>query len=127
MTVRMIIDTDTAQDDAFALLIGLRHPAAQLEAVTINYGNVAFDQMVENALYTIEVAGRGGQVPVYEGARLPLLAPFDDSSCVHGTDGFGGAGFPAPTNAPRARTPWSRSFASSRPIRVNSRSSLRRR
>ena len=73
MTVRMIIDTDTAQDDAFALLIGLRHPAAQLEAVTINYGNVAFDQMVENALYTIEVAGRGGQVPVYEGARLPLL------------------------------------------------------
>ncbi len=94
MTVRMIIDTDTAQDDAFALLIGLRHPAAQLEAVTINYGNVAFDQMVENALYTIEVAGRGGQVPVYEGARLPLLAPFDDSSYVHGTDGFGGAGFP---------------------------------
>ena len=123
----MIIDTDTAQDDAFALLIGLRHPAAQLEAVTINYGNVAFDQMVENALYTIEVAGRGGQVPVYEGARLPLLAPFDDSSYVHGTDGFGGAGFPAPTNAPRARTPWSRSFASSRRTPVSSRSSLRRR
>ena len=40
MTVRMIIDTDTAQDDAFALLIGLRHPAAQLEAVTIK--NVKF-------------------------------------------------------------------------------------
>ncbi|MEO2129765.1 MAG: nucleoside hydrolase [Microbacterium sp.] len=102
MTVRMIIDTDTAQDDAFALLIGLRHPAAQLEAVTINYGNVAFDQMVENALYTIEVAGRAGQVPVYEGARLPLLAPFDDSSYVHGADGFGGAGFPRAHQRPES-------------------------
>ena len=102
MTLRMIIDTDTAQDDAFALLIGLRHPGASLEAVTINYGNVAFDQMVENALYTIEVAGRGGQVPVYEGARLPLLAPFDDSSYVHGTDGFGGAGFPRAHQRPES-------------------------
>lgn len=100
MTVRMIIDTDTAQDDAFALLIGLRDPRAQLEAVTINYGNVAFDQMVENALYTIEVAGRGGEVPVYEGARLPLLAPVDDSSYVHGADGFGGAGFPRAQQRP---------------------------
>lgn len=102
MSVRLIIDTDTAQDDAFALLIGLRHPNAQLEAVTINYGNVAFDQMVENALYTIEVAGRGGEVPVYEGARLPLLAPFDDSSYVHGPDGFGGAGFPRAKQRPES-------------------------
>ncbi|HBR89240.1 MAG TPA: nucleoside hydrolase, partial [Microbacterium sp.] len=52
----------------------------RVEAVTVNYGNVDFDQMVENALYTIEVAGFGGQVPVYEGCRLPLIAPFDDSS-----------------------------------------------
>ncbi|GAA1689851.1 nucleoside hydrolase [Microbacterium sediminicola] len=102
MSVRLIIDTDTAQDDAFAMLIGLRHPNAQLEAVTINYGNVGFDQMVENALYTIEVAGRGGDIPVYEGARLPLLAPFDDSSYVHGADGFGGANFPRASQRPEA-------------------------
>lgn len=100
MPVRLITDTDTAQDDAFALLIALRHPNAQLEAVTINYGNIGFDQMVENALYTIQVAGRGGEVPVYRGARLPLLAPFDDSSYVHGADGFGGAGFPRASQRP---------------------------
>ncbi|CAN5138975.1 nucleoside hydrolase [soil metagenome] len=102
MPVRLLIDTDTAQDDAFALLIGLRHPNAQLEAVTINYGNVGFDQMVENALYTIEVAGRGGEVPVYPGARLPLLADFDDSSYVHGSDGFGGANFPKAAQRPES-------------------------
>ncbi|MDX2375975.1 nucleoside hydrolase [Microbacterium sp. LRZ72] len=100
MTTRLIIDTDTAQDDAFAMMIALRHPRARVEAVTINYGNVGFDQMVENALYTIEVAGRSGEVPVYPGARLPLLAPFDDSSYVHGVDGFGGAGFPRARQRP---------------------------
>lgn len=100
MTMRIIIDTDTAQDDAFAMLIALRHPSVRVEAVTINYGNVAFDQMVENALYTIEVAGKSGDVPVYPGARLPLLAPFDDSSYVHGIDGFGGANFPPARQRP---------------------------
>lgn len=100
MTLRLIHDTDTAQDDAFAMLIGLRHPNTRVEAVTINYGNVGFDQMVENALYTLEVAGFGGQVPVYLGCRLPLLAPFDDSSYVHGVDGFGGANFPKAAQRP---------------------------
>ena len=99
MTLRLIHDTDTAQDDAFALMIGLRHANTRVEAVTVNYGNVDFDQMVENALYTIEVAGFGGRVPVYEGCRLPLIAPFDDSSYVHGVDGFGGAGEPVPDSS----------------------------
>ncbi|MDZ8275730.1 nucleoside hydrolase [Microbacterium aquimaris] len=102
MTLRLIHDTDTAQDDAFALLIGLRHPNAVVEAVTINYGNVGFDQMVENALYTIEVADIGRHVPVFEGCRLPMIAPFDDSSYVHGVDGFGGAGFPKAAQRPEA-------------------------
>ncbi|MCX6501558.1 MAG: nucleoside hydrolase [Microbacterium sp.] len=100
MVERLIIDTDTAQDDAFAMLIAMRHPNTQVDAVTINYGNVGFDQMVENALYTIEVAGFGGTIPVYPGARLPMLAPFDDSSYVHGSDGFGGAGFPPAVQRP---------------------------
>lgn len=102
MTLRLIHDTDTAQDDAFALLIGLRHRQSNVEAITINYGNVNFDQMVENALYTVEVAGFGGKVPVYMGCCLPLLAPFDDSSYVHGVDGFGGANFPKAAQRPEA-------------------------
>ncbi|KAE8765602.1 nucleoside hydrolase [Georgenia thermotolerans] len=102
MTLRLIHDVDTAQDDAFALLIGMRHPNSNVEAVTVNYGNVNFDQMVENTLYTIEVAGFGGKIPVYEGCRLPLIAPFDDSSYVHGVDGFGGANFPKAKQRPES-------------------------
>ena len=71
---RLIIDTDTAGDDVFSLLIALLHPRARLEAVTVCCGNVRFEQEVENALYAIEMAGRSGEVPVYPGCREPLIA-----------------------------------------------------
>lgn len=91
---RMIIDTDTAADDSFAMLVGLRHPAARLEAVTIVAGNVAFEQQVENALITIDQAGRGGEVPVHLGARRPLLREWVEAS-AHG-DGKGNHDWPTP-------------------------------
>lgn len=94
MTRRIIIDTDTAADDSFAMLVGLRHPDAVLEAVTIVAGNVAFDQQVENALITIEAAGRGGEVPVHPGARVPLMREWVEAS-AHG-DGKGNHEWPVP-------------------------------
>lgn len=98
MTRRIIIDTDTAADDSFAMLVGLRHPEAQLEAVTIVAGNVAFDQQVENALITIEAAGRTGEVPVHPGARVPLMRDWVEAS-AHG-DGKGNHDWPVPTQRP---------------------------
>jgi purine nucleosidase len=98
MTRRMIIDTDTAADDSFALLVGLLHPDAQLEAITIVAGNVNFDQEVENALITIEAAGRGGEVPVHLGARVPLSRPWREAS-AHG-DGKGNHEWPTPKQGP---------------------------
>ncbi|MCX5496694.1 nucleoside hydrolase [Kaistia dalseonensis] len=87
MTTRLIIDTDTAGDDCFSLLLGLLHPKAKLEAVTICNGNVDFDQQVENALHTIEVTGRGGEVPVYLGSARPLMGRWQAAS-FHGSNGM---------------------------------------
>lgn len=95
---RMIIDTDTAADDSFALLVGLLHPEASLEAVTIVSGNVDFAQQVQNALITIEAAGRGGEVPVHLGAEVPMARPWYAAS-AHG-DGKGNHDFPVPEQAP---------------------------
>ncbi|MCU1417401.1 MAG: Nucleoside hydrolase [Schumannella sp.] len=92
--VRMIIDTDTAADDSFALLVGLLHPAATLEAITIVSGNVDFDQQVRNALITVDQAGRGGEVPVHLGARVPMTRPWYAAS-AHG-DGKGNHDWPTP-------------------------------
>ena len=40
MTRKMIIDTDTASDDAVALVMALRHPDIEVAAITIVAGNV---------------------------------------------------------------------------------------
>ena len=83
----MIVDTDTAGDDVTSLLIALLHPNAQLEAITICNGNVRFEQQVENALYTVEQAGKS--VPVYAGCPKPLVAGWVDAAYVHGEKGMG--------------------------------------
>jgi len=98
--VRLIIDTDTAGDDVTSLLIGLLHPNAQLEAITICCGNVGFEQEVENALYTVEQAGRGGEVPVYAGCDRPLIAEWVGAEYVHGQDGMGDSFFPKAKQRP---------------------------
>ena len=98
--VRLIVDTDTAGDDVFSLLIALRRPEAQLEAITIVCGNVGFEQQVENALYTVEMAGRGGEVPVHPGCPKPFIAEWVGAEYVHGMDGMGDSYFPKATQRP---------------------------
>jgi purine nucleosidase len=99
-TTRLIIDTDTAGDDVFSLLLGLRSPRVSLEAITVCAGNVGFAQEVENALYTVEMAGRSGEVPVYPGCDRPLIGPWVDAAYVHGEDGMGNSYFPQARQRP---------------------------
>ena len=100
--MRLIIDTDTAGDDAFSILLALRQPGVTLEALTICNGNVPFDQQVENALITLEMARRGGSVPVYPGCRLPILRKPLNATYVFGADGMSDANFPRATQRPEA-------------------------
>lgn len=98
---RIIIDTDTASDDAVAILLALKSPEVRVEAVTIVGGNVDFDQQTENALYTVEVCGKAGEVPVYCGVRRPLLRPVHKTvEYVHGRDGMGDSFFPKAKQRP---------------------------
>lgn len=99
---RFIIDTDTASDDAMAVLMALRHPGVQVEALTICCGNVDFDQQVENALYTLEVAGAADRVPVYLGCRQPIWGTHRTVEYVHGQDGMGDSFFPKARQRPAA-------------------------
>ncbi|WP_112179563.1 MULTISPECIES: nucleoside hydrolase [Paraliobacillus] len=102
---QVIIDTDTAGDDTIAILMALHH--FQVEGVMITGGNVQFDQQVENALYTIEVSGKGGQVPVFKGHQGPILqlgkAQHRTVEDVHGSDGMGGANFPKARQKPETQ------------------------
>ncbi len=87
-----LIDTDTASDDAVALVMALNHPDVTVDAVTVVAGNVPLDQAVQNALYTQELCG--SDVPVYRGAEAPLLRPPVTAQAEHGLDGMGDIGLP---------------------------------
>jgi purine nucleosidase len=87
--IPLVIDTDTAQDDCVALLVGLLDPAADLKAITMVAGNVGFERQVANAFMTLSVAGRLGEVPVHLGCRRPLTREWVSAENVHG-DGVGG-------------------------------------
>ncbi len=89
---RFLIDTDTASDDAVALVMALRHPQVRVEAVTVVAGNVPVEQGVQNALYTVELCG--SRVEVFSGAAGPILRPLETAQEVHGGDGMGDLGLP---------------------------------
>jgi purine nucleosidase len=94
---QFIIDTDTASDDAVALIMALRAPDVTVEAITVVCGNVAVDQGVRNALYTVELCG--ADVPVYGGVERPLLREPVHAEGYHGVDGLGDQGYPPPTGS----------------------------
>ncbi|NIM94401.1 MAG: nucleoside hydrolase [Anaerolineales bacterium] len=85
-----LIDTDTASDDAVALVMALNHPDVQVETITVVAGNVPVDQGVQNALYTVELCC--AQAPVYRGMEKPLFRPLETAHFVHGEDGMGDIG-----------------------------------
>jgi purine nucleosidase len=86
--MRLLIDTDTASDDAVALLLALRTRGVVVEAITVVSGNVPVEQGVQNALYTVELAGAA--VPVYAGSG----GTSKHGTTVHGDDGMGDIGLP---------------------------------
>jgi purine nucleosidase len=93
----LLIDTDTASDDAVAIIMALRAPGVRVAAITTVAGNVPVRQSTQNALYTVELCG--ADVPVYMGADKPLLRPYQNATWFHGRDGLGEQGYPAPHRA----------------------------
>lgn len=89
---KFIIDTDTASDDAVALVMALRHPDIDVRAITVVAGNVPLAQAVQNALYSVELCGQ--DTPVYAGCAKPLLRKLSTAEEVHGGDGMGDIGLP---------------------------------
>ena len=87
----LLIDTDTASDDAVALIMALRSPVVRVLAITVVAGNVAVEQGAQNALYTVELCE--ASVPVFAGAAAPLTRALEDASWFHGRDGLGDHGF----------------------------------
>ena len=91
---RLVIDTDTASDDAVALMMATHWPGLVVDAVTTVAGNVDIDQATRNALFTLEISE--STTPVYKGAAQPLQRKAAPADWFHGEDGMGNMNYPAP-------------------------------
>ena len=76
-----LIDTDTASDDAVAIIMALADPDVRVLGLTTVAGNVGLEQATSNALLTAEICN--SDVPVFMGADRPLI--------TYSTDGAGGS------------------------------------
>ena len=92
------IDTDTASDDAVALIMAFMHPDIDVVGVSVVAGNVPLDMGIQNALYTAELCG--ATMPIYAGAAKPLSRELGTAQFVHGEDGMGDIGLPLTGRTP---------------------------
>ncbi|QGK70198.1 nucleoside hydrolase [Allosaccharopolyspora coralli] len=95
----LIVDCDTGIDDALALLYLLHDPDVDIRAVTTVFGNTDADTAADNSLRVLELVGRQ-HIPVAVGARSNWRGTFSPAPSVHGDDGLGDTGLPAPRSTP---------------------------
>jgi len=89
MVKKIIIDTDPGIDDSLAIFYALNSPELEILGLTTIFGNAHTSTCTINALKLLEVAD-AIQIPVYEGASVPLNGKFrGPASFVHGDDGQG--------------------------------------
>jgi len=97
--VPVILDVDTGIDDALAILFAVAHPGLDVLGISCVAGNVSLENVVENTLRILDVAG-AGDIPVAAGARRPLIEPARSASHVHGAGGLGALTLPETTRRP---------------------------
>ncbi len=105
MKRRVILDTDTAGDDTTAILTAIHY--FHVEGITIVSGNIDFNQQVENALYTVELADPEYYIPVYKGHQEPIMTLGGEKHIteerIFATDGMGNSHFPSAKQRPETK------------------------
>ena len=96
---KIIVDSDTAGDDAAALIVAAKSPYIEIVGVTVAAGNVSLEQAALNSMAALELAGC--DAPVYLGATAPLSGEEKECFSVYGKDGMGEADIIHPKGKPR--------------------------
>lgn len=106
MPKKVVIDTDPGADDALALILALRSPELQIEAITTVSGNVPVEQATKNVLRVLNLLDPKPRPIVAKGAAQPLKKPLVTAQEVHGADGLGELDrFKNPDGSPRYPEP----------------------
>lgn len=93
---KIIIDCDPGVDDALAIFLALAaSDEIEVVGITCVKGNVALDKTYVNAQRILAAAGRL-DIPVHRGIARPIMTAEGIDTHVHGQDGLGDIGLPAP-------------------------------
>lgn len=95
---KILIDSDTAGDDAMAIMMAAKSPKVKIMGVTVLPGNVSMEQALKNALMTLEVAGC--DAPVYAGSEVFLSGEPPETFSIFGKDGMGDCDLIHPSGKP---------------------------
>lgn len=100
MAIPLLIDTDPGIDDAIAIWLALASPEIDIRGITAVLGNGAVGPCADNAIRILDAARRT-DIPVHVGTAQPLARKYARHGWgVHGADGLGGIGLPAPSRQP---------------------------
>lgn len=96
---KVILDCDPGHDDAFAIMLAVQH--LDVLGITTIGGNCTLDNVTRNAIKTLEVLGKAGEIGVYRGHDRPLAVPLITAPQFHGETGLDGPVLPEPTHQAR--------------------------
>jgi len=97
--LKIVLDMDPGVDDAIALILALNSPELEILGVTTTYGNVSVEKATKNVFRILKLMGRT-DIPVFPGARKPLLGKPDYAEDIHGEEGLGDLSLPHPKIEP---------------------------
>ncbi|MDM3468453.1 ribonucleoside hydrolase RihC [Citrobacter sp. Cb041] len=91
MRLPIILDTDPGIDDAAAIAAALFAPELDLQLMTTVAGNVSVEKTTRNALQLLHFWN--ADIPLAQGASMPLVRTLRDAASVHGESGMEGYEF----------------------------------
>jgi purine nucleosidase/pyrimidine-specific ribonucleoside hydrolase len=97
-----VIDTDPGIDDAIGILLALASPSFTIAGITTVAGNIGIETTTRNAGRLLAFVGRE-DIPVFQGAAVPLSRVGPEPLNLHGEDGIGGVALPDPARLPENR------------------------
>ena len=92
---KVILDVDTGEDDAVAIMLAGKSPYIDLKAITVVAGNQVLDKTLKNTLNVCSYLGINN-VPIAAGMTRPLLRDQITGGNIHGETGLGGTHFGEP-------------------------------
>ncbi len=88
MRKKVIIDCDPGIDDSMAIMLAIQSEELEILGITIVSGNAPVEMGFENAKKVLKQMNRL-DIPVFTGARRPLVKAYVDALDTHGIDGLG--------------------------------------